>query len=87
MVKISGRVLMVFIWLLCVILLGVVIYQFILINSKQAHLREVVLQSEELEREIVVAEDLLREVGSLEFLELQARKRGLGYSDERRFIA
>ncbi len=72
---------------LCAMLFAVAIYQFILINQKQARLNSLQVASAELQKEIENARETLEIVSSKEYQELQARKRGFGYEGERRFLA
>ena len=59
---------------LCAMLFAVAIYQFILINQKQARLNSLQVASAELQKEIENARETLEIVSSKEYQELQARK-------------
>lgn len=73
--------------LLIVVMLVIVISQFITIQEKRQQLNNLTNYSTELAGQIASAEKTLEIVSTLEYQELEARKHGYTYPDDKRFVA
>jgi len=67
------------------ILLGINFVELIEISDKQKYLQKLIKQERELDEEIELKKETLDQVSSSDWLITQARKKGLGFKNDKRF--
>ncbi len=75
----------IFVFCFFAILLGINFVELIEISDKQKYLQKLIKQERELDEEIELKKETLEQVTSIDWLITQARKKGLGFKNDRRF--
>ncbi len=84
--KMKFKLIMLVIFSICCVLFCILISQLVTIKSKNEKLIQLQEYSSQLSNDIEVAKENLEQVSSPDYQELQARKNGYGYDNEKKWV-
>ena len=87
MIRFSYKMILFVVVVFCLVLLGIVIWQMITLNMKSNYLDSLKREEQNKAIQIQTLQDNLSEVSTEQYQALNARKKGLGIENEKKFIA